>query len=134
VESWVEMDENKCRCRGTGWAEVSQDRYTECPIHYEGQLHPDTQALLLDEPNRLAEEERKSRLQYHIKEARIKILDFQKQLKAEQEKLVKLELELINRTPTVKAMPAIQYGPVVEQAEEHELTEDEITYLEGDSI
>ena len=123
------MDENRCRCQGTGWAEVSQDRYAECPIHYEGQLHPDTQALLLDEPNRLAEEERKSRLQYHIRESRIKIDIFQKQLKTEQEKLVKLELELINRTPTVKAMPAIQYEPIVE-----EIHDNDIVYLEGDSI
>lgn len=128
MEEWVEMDEHRCACQGLGWAEVSKDRYAECPIHYEGQLHPDTQALLLDEPNRLAEEERKSRLHYHIKEARTKIASFQKQIRDEQEKLVKLELELINRTPTVKAMPAIQY----ETAEE--IHDSDITYLEGDSI
>jgi len=129
VEEWVEMDEHKCRCQGFGWAEVSKDRYVECPLHFEGQLHPDTQALLLDEPNRLAEEERKARLQFYIKNGRSKIANFQKQIKMEQEKLLKLELELINRTPTVKAMPAVQYETVIE-----EVSDDDIVCLEGDSI
>lgn len=130
MKEWMEIDEDKCRCRGLGWAEVPSDKYIECPIHYEGQLHPDTRALLFDEPNRLAEEERKSRLHYQIREGRARITEFQKQIKLEQEKLVKLELELINRTPTVKAMPAFQY----ESIEAHELSDDDITYLEGDSI
>jgi hypothetical protein len=106
VEDWVELDEHNCRCHGYGWAEFSNDVWKECPIHYEGQLHPDTRALLIDDPQRLAEEARKSYLQYNLKEVRARVINLQIQLRTEQERLVTLELELINRTPTVKAMPA----------------------------
>lgn len=107
MEDWAELDEHKCACRGLGWAEAGKDKYVECPIHYEGQLHPDTMALLLDEPDRMAAEERKAKLNYQIRESRNKIASLQAQLKTEQSKLVQLELELINRTPTVKAMQAV---------------------------
>jgi hypothetical protein len=116
------MDEHTCACQGLGWAESAKDVYVECPVHYEGQLHPDTLALLLDEPDRMVEEERKSRLKYRIKDARSKIT-------GAQEKLRKMELELINRTPTVRAMPAVKYEPTVE-----EISDSDIIYLEGDSI
>jgi hypothetical protein len=88
---------------------VDNDLWKECLIHYEGQLHPETQALLLDEPKRLTEEERKSRLQFQIKETRECIADLQGSLKEQQKRLVKLELELINRTATVKEMSAVRW-------------------------
>jgi len=125
VEDWAELDEDKCACHGCGWAEVSKDEWVECPLHFEGQLHPDTQALLLDEPERLVEEERKSRLRFQIREARAKIVLAQEQLKEEQSKLARLELELINRTPTVKAMRAVVPPPlpIPSEPKPFELTE-----------
>lgn len=107
MEDWAELDEHRCACRGTGWAESGGGHLKQCPIHFEGQLHPETQALLLDEPDRMNEEERKSKLRYQIQETQAKIAHHQEQLKAAQNKLVMLELELINRTPTVKAMTAV---------------------------
>lgn len=105
MEERTNLDEDKCACHGCGWAETSQDKWVECPIHFVGQLHPNTQTLLLDEPNRLVEEERKARLRFQIRESQNKINE-------EQKKLSKLELELINRTPTVKAMKAIVPPPL----------------------
>jgi hypothetical protein len=108
VEDWAELDEHICACRGTGWAERGGGHLVECPIHFQGQLHPETKALLFDEPDRMSEEERKSGLRFQIRETQAKIAHHQGQLKIEQAKLVKLELELINRTPTVKAMTAVK--------------------------
>lgn len=107
-DHWCHMDEFQCPCGGQGWAQVDNDSWKECPIHYEGQLHPETRVLLFDEPALLLEEERKSRLQYHIKIAREQIKELQGALKNQQQHLVKLELELINRTATVKGMAAIR--------------------------
>lgn len=38
---WAEEDETACPCRGNGWALSDVDTWHECPIHFEGQLHPD---------------------------------------------------------------------------------------------
>lgn len=133
MEDWVELDEHMCACRGLGWAEAQKDQYVECPIHYEGQLHPDSMALLLDEPDRMASEERKAKLNYQIREAKTKIASLQGQLKSEQFKLVQLELELINRTPTVKSMQAVvsmDMGP----ESELEIRDEDLLFLEGDSV
>lgn len=101
TEFWAELDEKDCPCDGSGWAEfVSQTE--QCPIHYNGQLHPDSQALLLDEPDRLREEERKSNLKWRIGKVQATITELQTNLKEAQKTLVGLELELINKTPTVK--------------------------------
>jgi hypothetical protein len=107
VEEWAELDDDKCACHGTGWVNINADKTVECPIHFVGQLHPETQALLYDEPNRLAEEERKARLRFLIRETRNEVVELQTKLKAKQENLVKLELELINRTPTVRAIQVV---------------------------
>jgi hypothetical protein len=107
-DHWCHMDESKCPCGGQGWAEVDNGTWKECPVHFEGQLHPETRVLLLDEPAHLAEEERKSRLNYQIKTTREQIKELQGALKNQQQHLVALELELINRTATVKGMPAIR--------------------------
>lgn len=136
MEDWVELDEDKCACRGLGWAETSKDRYVECPVHYEGQLHPDSMALLLDEPDRMAEEERKTKLNYQIRESRAKIASLQGQLRAEQYNLVQYELELINRTPTVKSMQAIvpMEPEPFETESELELRDEDLLFLDGDSL
>lgn len=109
--TWAQLDENQCPCKGTGWAEVDNGIWKECRIHFEGQIHPDTRTLLLDEPARLAEEERKSRLRFSIEQTRARISELQIQLKEEQSRLLKLDLELVNRTSTVRAMPAVKIIP-----------------------
>lgn len=123
---WADLDESKCPCKGTGWAEVDIDVWKECTIHYEGQLHPQTRILLLDEPNRLVEEERKSGIKFQIKQLRDRNYDLHTEIQTNKNKVAALELELINRTPTVRAMPAIRVDPVIEV--------DEISLLEGDFI
>lgn len=96
-----------CGCQGRGWIEESPDHWTECPTHHVGQLHPNTEVLLLDEPNRLEEEKRKSAIRWLIRETKAKAALLQEQLRNEQAKLVQLELELINRTPTVRAIQVV---------------------------
>jgi hypothetical protein len=115
---WAEMDDHHCPCGGSGWA-LRTVSFQECPIHYTGQLHPQSRDLLLDEPDRLREEERKSHLRWKIQQSKDKITLLQKQLKHEQTTMVALELELINRTPTTKmkamTMPS---DPVIEILDE----------------
>lgn len=105
--TWAQLDENQCPCKGTGWAEVDNGVWKECRIHFEGQVHPETRALLLDEPERLAEEERRSGIRFQIKQLRDTNYDLHEQIKKNKAKEAALELELINRTPTVRAMPAV---------------------------
>lgn len=98
---WPELDEIDCPCKGWGWA-VIDGRDEMCMVHYHGQLHPQSKELLLDEPERLAEEEKKSFLNWEIKQTEIKISELKSQLLKEQSNLSKLQLELVNRTPTTK--------------------------------
>jgi len=39
---WADPDPEACLCRGRGWALSDVDTWHECPIHYKGQLHPDS--------------------------------------------------------------------------------------------
>ena len=39
---WANPDANRCRCRGSGWALSEVDTWHECPIHYKGQIHPES--------------------------------------------------------------------------------------------
>lgn len=105
-EMWFELDEEHCLCHGRGWAEQGRE-WVECPIHFEGQLHPESKQLLLDDLKQLQEEERKSVLNWKIRKTKESIASIQQNLRDEQAKLCKLELELINRTPTIRAMPAV---------------------------
>lgn len=98
---WAEIEDTICPCTGSGWAEVSE-QWQECPIHYLGQLHPESRLLLLDEPIKLREEERLSRLRWKINNAKESIVALTSQLKDEYSTLRQLELELTNRTPTTK--------------------------------
>lgn len=110
---WAELDETYCPCEGTGWADVN-GVMTQCFIHYQGQLHPDSLALLMDEPDRLREEERKSHLRWKIEQAKQKIIEIQAALKETQKSVVNLELELINKTPTVKMQAVNPKDPVLD--------------------
>lgn len=98
---WSELDEIDCPCKGWGWA-VLDGKDEQCSIHYHGQLHPQSKELLLDEPERLEEEERKSFLNWQIKQGEEKIASLKNQLDQESKNLVKLKLDLVNRTPTIK--------------------------------
>lgn len=120
---WAQLDESDCPCEGGGWAQVDLHEWRECPIHYVGQLHPETCTLLLDEPNRLEDEKRRALLRFEIKQGQNTIRELQKQIKSEQARLLKLELELVNKTPTVRAMQAVTLEPVVEVVDEIELRE-----------
>ena len=124
---WAQLDESDCPCEGSGWAQIDLSEWRECPIHYLGQLHPDTCTLLLDEPNRLDEEKRRALLRYEIKRGQAAVRELQKKIKLEQDRLLKLELELVNKTPTVRVMQAVTLEPKLEVVETIEL-------LEGDFI
>lgn len=105
---WAQLDEKDCPCQGTGWAQVDVDQWKTCHIHFEGQLHPETRTLILDDPPLLKEEERKARLKFQINEKKQYIADMQKLVREGQEALLKLELELTNRTITIPGMPAMR--------------------------
>lgn len=98
-----------------------------CPVHFEGQLHPNTRALLLDDAPVLAEEERKARIRFQIAEKREYIAEMQRLAREGQATLFKLELELVNRTATVRNMAAVKLSTVVER-------DDQIVFLDGDGI
>lgn len=98
---WFEMDEIHCPCMGDGWANIN-DEWEECPVHHNGQLHPQSRSLLQDDPVALLESERISILNWKIGRVRGEIIDHQEKLKAAQHKLFLLELECINKTPTTK--------------------------------
>ena len=38
---WAEADADRCPCHGNGWALSDVDTWHECPIHYNGQMHPE---------------------------------------------------------------------------------------------
>lgn len=94
-----EMDESMCPCLGMGWSEQKEE-WKECPIHFIGQLHPNTLTLLVDEPNRLQEEVRKGFLRYRIEQQQEIITNLNNRIREASRELLQLELELINKTPT----------------------------------
>lgn len=120
---WSELDEEHCPCQGTGWAQMSDESWETCFLHFKGQLHPESRMLLLDDKARLQEEERRSHLRWKIEKSHNLIAELSSRLRKEQAALVQLELELINKTPTVK-MPAIKPDAPILVLDESELVED----------
>lgn len=114
---WAELDDERCPCRGGGWAQTDVEQWKECPIHYHGQLHPQSRNLLLDDPEAMQEEDRKSQLRYKIKACRAAIAHHQDAVKEQQKLLVQFELELINKTATVKMQAVNPNTSVVEEIE-----------------
>lgn len=98
---WSESEDVVCPCQGNGWATIN-GIWEECSVHYHGQLHPDSKALLLDDPLQLVEAERASVLQWKIANAREEVRRATVALKLAQMTLQNLELEQINRTTTTK--------------------------------
>ena len=39
--SFARVDPDHCRCHGGGWALSEVDTWHKCPIHYDGQRHPE---------------------------------------------------------------------------------------------
>lgn len=111
IEPNWHVDPIQCLCKGQGWGECEVqdlDTYVACPVHYIGQLMPDEVRLLLDEPEKLADAEFRSLIKYKIEQTKSVIDLLNKQLKTEQEKLVKMEHQLVCHTPTVRQMPAVK--------------------------
>jgi len=98
---WSELEDKSCPCKGTGWA-LRSPEWETCFVHYAGQLHPESKSLLLDDDKKLQAEERRSVLRWKIQKNRDRISILEVQLKAEQKALTIHELELINKTPTIK--------------------------------
>jgi len=38
---WAHPDADRCPCHGSGWALSEVDTWHKCPIHYNGQAHPE---------------------------------------------------------------------------------------------
>jgi len=54
---WATSDPEECRCYGRGWALSEVDTWHRCPVHFEGQLHPEESDGFEDEDEFLAAEE-----------------------------------------------------------------------------
>ena len=120
-QHWADADVKRCACQGKGWAMVDVAMWKECPLHFEGQLDPQAREVLSTNPSLLLEAERKSHCQFQIRTAKAHALELEFQLKRERERLIRLERELVNRTPTVRAMAAVKVTPV-------EITEEDILH------
>lgn len=108
VNNWSQTDSKSCPCGGSGWAQMNSMGWQECSIHFFGQIHPETYRLLLDEPSRLEEEKRRASLMFEIRVSRELLEKLKHETKLEQENLLKLERDLVNKTPTIRAIPAVR--------------------------
>jgi hypothetical protein len=122
---WANLEEAHCPCQGTGWAQMEDESWENCFLHFEGQLHPESKLLLLDDAKKLKEEERRSHLRWKIQKARSSIQELNSKLKNEQAMLVAHELELINKTPTIKMAVVIPEELVLE-LDDSDLVEDDV--------
>lgn len=100
------LDDGQCPCLGSGWAQ-NKTEWQECYVHYNGQLMPEIINLLLDDQKQLLSETKKSILKFEINKCKNFIAVLQKEIDAERQRLIKFECELINHTPTIKAMPVV---------------------------
>jgi len=98
---WAELEEIDCPCQGNGWANIN-NKWEECPMHFMGQLYPESRELLLCDPILLADSEKKSILNWRISQARDKLLDLQVQVRHALYNIHVLELEQVNKTPTIQ--------------------------------
>lgn len=101
IEFWAEIEEAFCPCQGTGWAN-RDSQWVECPMHFSGQLHPESRLLLLDDEDTLTKEEHNSSLRWKIARLQEKQLLLQHQLQETERAINFLNLELVNKTPTIK--------------------------------
>lgn len=111
---WAEIDDIKCPCKGKGWALRSKE-WVECPVHFVGQLHPESRDLLLDDPISLKEEERKSHLKWRIDVHQTELAEAFSRVKSLQQRISMLQYELINKTPTVR-MEAVRIDDLFNQS------------------
>lgn len=105
---WAELDEEICPCKGSGWRELADNLYQECPIHYAGQMLPPDRLEFIGDPKRLAEEERKSILKWQINNIALAIQKQENILLSLKSKYKLLQSELINKTPTLRMSSVVQ--------------------------
>ena len=108
---WAELEDKDCPCQGTGWGYL-QFNWEECPIHYEGQLHPDTKALIMDDSILLEKEIKRAYLTWKFNQARDKVKQLRKMLDQAESDSLQLELELVNKTTTRK-MSAVSINDAI---------------------
>lgn len=110
MNNYFDLEIHSCKCLGKGWVSIDDD-WIECPVHFAGQIHPDSYNLLVDDPKKLAEEQKRQELLFKIKSSNNRIEHLFKEIKAEKAYLNKLEYELVNKTPTIemKIIPNINY-------------------------
>jgi len=85
---------SKCKCHPIGWVRVGSRSWKPCPIHYTGQLHPVTRDRLMDEADRLAQAEMRSRLSWRIAKKMENISTLKTLLSDELVELDKMQAEL----------------------------------------
>jgi hypothetical protein len=54
---WATSNADECPCHGRGFALSEVDTWHKCPVHFEGQLHPEACEGFEDESDYLAAEE-----------------------------------------------------------------------------
>lgn len=101
MEVWAQIEDKECPCKGKGWA-LQGETWEDCPIHFYGQLHPQSRDLLLDDPYLLKEEERKSHLRWRIAARNKEITELKTRAVKLESEVRQLEHELINRTATIR--------------------------------
>jgi hypothetical protein len=67
---WAVSDPDECPCHGRGWALSDVDTWHTCPIHFEGQLHPEACEGFEDEEDFLSAEEDSKKLFKEFQAAR----------------------------------------------------------------
>ena len=85
---------SKCKCHPIGWVRVGSRTWKPCPIHYTGQLHPVTRDRLIDEVDRLAQAEMRSRLSWRIAKKIESITSLKELLSEELSELDRMQTEL----------------------------------------
>lgn len=95
------FDQETCLCLNGGWIQTPTN-WINCKEHYNGQLHPESVVLLLDEPLKLKEEERLSIIKWKIKKSQERVARLTMELRIEYASLRVLEVELSNKSPTIK--------------------------------
>lgn len=54
---WATSDAEDCPCHGNGWALSEVDTWHKCPVHFQGQLHPEACESFEDEDEYTAAQE-----------------------------------------------------------------------------
>jgi hypothetical protein len=91
TENWSRFESQYCPCGGCGWAEVDIGVWKKCVVHWDGQLNPDQQL-------------QQKQIEQEIRVSRQVIKDCQAQIRQEEDRILQLQLQRINQTPTKRTM------------------------------